>query len=180
MTAAQHIDDIADAVMPDVVSDFAALYPSAPALAWDVSTRSLADHGAPPRVVWVPHRDDFQGPQKLPRGGADAQHSLATRVVGVRCVCWGDTIAATEDLVECLVRALLRRAGPSRVGVTIDSGVWVSETGATTLGEGYALAIAFPVDVRARATAGAFATVAPTLDTAHSTPGDGYVDAGEP
>lgn len=180
MTVVQHINDLAAAVMPGVVSDFAALYPSAPALAWEVSTRALAEHGAPPRVVWVPTRDDFQGPQKLPRGGADAQRSLATRVAGVRCVCWGATIAATEDLVECLVRALLRGAGSGRVGVTIDSGVWVSEVGQTGYGEGYALGITFPVDVRAQVTAGEVATVTPTLDIAHSTPGDGYVDAGEP
>lgn len=175
----QHIDDLADAVMPDVVSDFAALYPSAPALAWEVSTRALAEHGAPPRVVWVPSRDDFQGPQKLSRGGADAQHSLATRIAGIRCVCWGETIAATEDLVECLVRALLRRAGPARIGVTIDSGAWVSEVGQTCLGEGYALSITFPVDIRAQRTAGTRVSVDPALDTTATTPGDDIVDSGD-
>ena len=181
MTAAQTISDVASAVMPSVVSDFAALYPSAPTLAWEVSTRAIAEHGAPPRVVWVPHRDDYQGPQKLPRGGADAQRSVATRVAGVRCVCWGESIAAAEALVECLVRHLLVKAGPAGVGVAIHGGQWVDETGAATLGEAYALAITFPVDIRASRTAGTRVSVDPALDTttANPTPGDTALDSGD-
>lgn len=181
MTAAQTIGDVASAVMPSVVTDFAALYPSAPALAWEVSTRALAEHGAPPRVVWVPFRDDFTGPQKLPRGGQDAQRSVATRVAGVRCVCWGESIAAVEALVECLARHLLTKAGPAGVGVTIVDGRWVDETGASTLGEGYALAITFPVDIRASRTAGTRVAVDPALDitTANPTPGDTALDSGD-
>lgn len=181
MTVVRHISELAAAVMPDVVSDFAALYPAAPALAHEVSTRALAEHGAPPRVVWVPARDDFQGPQKRTSGGASLQHSLGTRVAGVTCVCWCESIAATEDLVECLVRALLRRGGGGPAGVSVVAGQWVSETGAATLGEGYALSITFPVDVRAqRATPPANADVSPAFDTQNSTPGDGNVDVGEP
>jgi len=181
MTAAQTISDVASAVMPSVVSDFAALYPGAPALAWEVSTRAAAHLGAPPRIVWVPHRDDFTGPQKLPRGGQDAQRSVATRVAGVRCVCWGESIAAVEALVECLVRHLLVKAGPAGVGVTVVDGRWVEETGETTLGEGYALAITFPVDIRASRTAGTRVSVDPALDTttANPTPGDTALDSGD-
>ena len=45
------------------------------------------------------------------------------------------------------LRHLLVKAGPAGVGVTVVDGRWVEETGETTLGEGYALAITFPVDI---------------------------------
>lgn len=182
MTILRHISELAAAVMPGVVADFAAAYPSAPVLAHDVSTRAVAEHGAPPRVVWVPTNDDFVGPQKNPRGGAHAQHSLMTRVCGVTLVCWAETIDATEDLVECAVRHLARSAGVGAVGVTIQRGQWVSEAGVSQYGEGYALSITFPVDIRAQgATPPARPTVTPQLDTTSGPgmPGDGTIDSTE-
>lgn len=179
MTIIRHLSELAAAVMPGVVADFASLYPAAPAVSWDVSTRALAEHAAPPRVVWVPTRDDFRGAQKRTTGGASLQHSLGTRVAGARAVCWGETIDATEDLAEALVRHLLRAGGSGAEGVSVESGLWVDATGATTLGEDYALSITFPVDVRAQAAAPpARPTVTPVLDTAGAgTPGDGSVDS---
>lgn len=181
MTIIRHISELAAAVMPGVVTDFAAAYPSATALAHEVSTRAVSEHGSPPRVVWVPTTDDFQGAQKGPRGGSSAQHSLMTRVCGVSLVCWAATVDATEDLVEMLVRHLARAAGVGAVGITFQRGQWVSEAGHSQLGEGYALSITFPVDVRAQAaTPPARPTVTPTLDTSGTgTPGDGAPDSSE-
>lgn len=153
MTTIQHISELATAVMPGVLADIAALYPTASVVQWAVSSRESTRYGSPPRVVWVPSRDAFEGPQKTPRGGQDGQHSIATRVAGVRIELWGATPEQTEDLLESVVRALLKGGGPSRVGVTIVSGQWIEAPGENALGEGYALAITLPVDIRASHTA---------------------------
>lgn len=181
MTIIRHISELATAVMPGVVADFATAYASAPALAHEVSTRALAEHGAPPRVVWVPTSDEFQGAQKNPRGGSTLQHSLMTRACGVTLVCWAETVSAAEDLVEMLVRHLVRAAGVGAVGITIQRGQWVSEAGASQCGEGYALSITYPVDIRAQAaTPPTRPTVTPVLNTAGTgTPGDGAPDSTE-
>lgn len=187
MTTLRHVSELAALVMPAAVADFAADYPEAPALTHEVSTRAVSEHGAPPRVVWVPSADDFQGPQKRARGGQDAQHSLGTRVCSVTLVCWvadvGDTpsIDVTDDLVEILVRHLLLKSSPSGVGVDIQRGQWVSEPGHAALGEAYSLSITFPVDIRASRTAGTRATVAPQLDTttANPSPSDSTLDSGD-
>lgn len=182
MTIIRHISELAAVAMPGVVDDFAVAYPSADALAHEVSTRAIAEHGAPPRVVWVPSADEFKGAQKNPRGGSSAQHSLMTRECGVTLVCWAETVEATEDLVEMLVRHLVRAAGVGSLGITIQRGQWVSEAGASQLGEGYALSITFPVDVRAQGATPPTrpATVTPVLDTSGTgTPGDGAPDSSE-
>lgn len=182
MTIIRHISELAAAVMLGVVDDFAEAYPSAPALAHEVSTRAIAEHGAPPRVVWVPSNDEFRGAQKNPRGGSSAQHSLMTRECGVTLVCWAETIDATEDLVEMLVRHLVLAAGVGAVGITIQRGQWVSEAGASQYGEGYALSVTFPVDIRAQAATPPTrpSPVTPVLNTAGTgTPGDGAPDSTE-
>jgi hypothetical protein len=181
MTAVRHIEDLATPVMAAVAEDFATLYPAAPPVTSSVSTRDLSTHGAPPRVTWVPWRDDFDGPQKRTLGGSHAQHALATRRVGVQIVCWAGDITATEDLVECLVRHLLRLAGTGAVGITVSAGSWVEDIGAATAGEGYSLFISYPVDIRAQAaTPPARPTVTPVLNTSGSgTPGDGTLDSTE-
>lgn len=180
-TPIRYITDLATPVMAAVAEDFAALYPAALPITSSVSTRDVATHGAPPRVVWVPWRDDFDAPQKRTLGGSHAQHSLLTRKVGVRLVCWAGDIAATEDLVECLVRHLARLAGTGGVGITFAAGSWVEETGASTEGEGYSLFIAYPVDIRASRTAGARVVVTPALDTttANPSPADATLDSGD-
>lgn len=179
MTTVRHLADLAAAVMPDVASDFAALYPDAPALASAEGARELPTLTSPPRAVWVPWRDDFQGPQKRTAGGQSLQHSLGTRVAGVRVVLWAGSITATEDLAECFCRALLRRAGPGATGVSIIAGSWVEDVGQTTLGESYALTLTYPVDIRAqRATPPANATVTPLLNTSGAgAPTDGVLDS---
>lgn len=149
MTVIQHLQELADVVMPHVAADIAALYPAAAAIESAVSTRASAWQGAPPRAVWVPTRDAFQGPSKTPRGGQDAQRSIATRVAGVRVELWGADATQTEDLVEAVVRALLLSAGPAGVGVSIVAGQWIEAPGQTALGEGYALSLTLPLDVRA-------------------------------
>lgn len=152
MTVVQRISTLAAAVMPAAVADIAALYPSAPALTWDVSSREAGRYGSAPRAVWVPTRDGFDGPQKITRGGESAQHSIATRVAGVRVELWGADPDQTEDLIECVVRAILRGGGPSRVGVAIVSGQWIEQPGENATGEGYALALTLPIDIRASRT----------------------------
>lgn len=149
MTVIRHLQELADAVMPRVAADIAALYPAAAALETAVSTRAVDHHGAPPRAIWIPTRDAFAGPSKSPGGGQDAQHSIATRVAGVRVELWGADATQTELLIEALVRALLRSAGPAGRGVTIVSGQWVEAPGQTALGEGYSLSLTLPLDVRA-------------------------------
>jgi len=180
-TPIRYITDVATPVMAAVATDFAALYPAAPAVETSVSTRDAAAHGTPPRVIWVPWRDDFAAAQKRSLGGSSAQHSLITRVVGVRLMVWAGDIAATEDLVECLVRHLVRIVGTGSTGITFAAGAWVDETGVSTAGEGYSLFVSYPVDIRAQAaTPPARPTVTPVLDTSGSgTPGDGTLDSTE-
>lgn len=181
MTIVQHISELAAAVMPDVGSDFAALHPSAAAVSWEVSTRALPQQGVPPRVTWVPTRDDYGPPEKRTRGGQSTERSLGTRAAGITCECWGTDADATEDLLECLLRHLILKAGPAKVGVSIVSGQWVEQTGASTLGESYALSITMPVDIRASRTAGARVVVTPALDTttANPSPADATLDSGD-
>lgn len=171
MTIVQTLKDLHDAVMPDVVAAHAGLVSS-------VSTREGHRHGSPPRVIWVPTRDSFDGPQKNPRGGQGAQHSVATRVAGVQLRCWVEgEPEATELLIETIVRSILRHAGP---GVSIVSGEWKSETGETELGEYYALNLTVPIDVRAKPTAGTTATVTSvTASGEGAVSGDGVMQAGE-
>ncbi len=182
MTAIAFMRELADGVMPSVVEDYATLYPSAPPLAWSVSTRARGEHGAPPRVQWVPGpRDDFQAPQKRSLGGSSRQRSLATRQAGVQCQCWGADADATEALMECLVRHLLLKGGVGDVGITLVGATWVDETGASTYGESCTVFFTFPVDVRASVSPGpATVAVTPVLDQTPTTSGDGFVDAGDP
>lgn len=170
MTTVQHISELATAVMPSVLADIAALYPAASPVQWAVSSRESNRYGSPPRVVWVPSRDGFEGAQKRTFGGQNGQHSIATRVAGVRIELWGETIEQTEDLLESVVRALLKGGGPARVGVTILSGQWIEAPGENALGEGYALSLTLPIDVRASCSADTRVAITGQLGTLSITP----------
>lgn len=166
------LDALAAGVMPDVEAEVAGVK-------WEVSTRALPTHGAPPRVVWVPGRDRWEGPQKTPRGGGASGRSLATCHAGVELHCWGADRPAAWALVRSIVRALRRRVGPEPF-LRIEAGAWLSVTGAATLGEAYVLAVSVALDVPALPDPPATATpTGAALDATGAAAGDGNLDAGE-
>ena len=175
MTDVRHIQDLHDAVMPDVVTD-------APGCTSLVTTEGAVQLASPPRVTWVPMRDRWDGPQKTPRGGGSTGRSVATRHAGIVLHCWAGDITSTEDLVAAIVRSLRRHAGPAPF-VEIEGGLWVA-TGASSLGQGYQLTINVAIDVTGRA-AGASDTphtARPThavTDPTGAVTGDGRIDSGE-
>lgn len=162
MTVVRRIRTLAEAVMPAAVADMAALYPAL-TLTWAVSTRESGRHSSPPRAVWVPSRDDFAGPQKITAGGQSGQRSLGTRVAGVRVELWGVDSDQTEDLIECVLRAILQGGGPARVGVTLLSGQWIETPGESALGEGYAVTLTLPIDIPASLTPDRTAAPQPSI-----------------
>lgn len=148
----------------------------------EVSTRARDWNGAPPRIVWYPTRDRFTGAQKV--GRTHNGRSLITRQAGATIDVWGaasddgsvTSIAATEQLIARLVRALAKTGGPSPF-LELGSGAWVESPGQTALGDAYALPIAVSIDVPDLTVP----TVRPTAAVIQpdGAPGDGDVNAGE-
>ena len=177
MADVRHIEDLLAAVMPDVVTDVTGC------TSLLTTGDGLTVLAAPPRVVWVPTLDRFEGPQKRPRGGAVTGRSVATRRAGVALHCWAGSITATEDLVAAVVRSLLAHASGTLDFLAIIDGRWVA-AGATTLGEGYLLNITVAIDVTGRA-AGASDTphtarpTHVTTDPSGAQTGDGRLNTGE-
>lgn len=167
------LDDLVDAVMPDVVTEVAGT-------THELSTRALDEHADAPRIVWVPDGDVWGAPQKRPRGGGSTGRALATVMAGVIVHVWGTDRAQTWALVCAVVRSLKKHCGGAEEFLRIGRGAWQSTQGAMTRGESYQLAVSVAIDVPALPDPPR--TAKPTsaaLDTTRSTTGDGLTDAGE-
>lgn len=173
MSEITRIQDLHDAVMPLVVAEL-------PECTSAVTTRSLPEHAEPPRVLWVPSRDRWEAPQKNRRAGFASGRSLATRRAGVELHCWGATIAATEDLVAAVARALRVKCGGASEFLSIDGGQWLAAQGATTLGEAYVLSLSVAIDVPALPDPPRTATPTSTSFQTAGTAGDGVLEPRDP
>jgi len=75
-------------------------------LVWTIGARSIAQNSAPPRVVWIPTRDQI-GPKEV---ASRANPSIYTRLAGVQAHCWGASLEATETIVHAVIAALYATA----------------------------------------------------------------------
>lgn len=75
-------------------------------LTWAIGARELAKISAPPRVVWVPSRDQI-GPKEV---ASRENPSIYTRFAGVNAHCWGASLEATETLLHAVIAALYATA----------------------------------------------------------------------
>jgi hypothetical protein len=160
-----------DAVLPDVRGEW-------PSVVSEVSTRAIAFNGSPPRIVWVPSRDRWEGAQKRPRGGGSTGKNLQTCLAGADLHVWGASIPETWQLVQSVVRALRRRLG-SDPFLSINGGQWLSVEGLTSQGELYVLSISVALDVPELPARTTTTITAAAIDNTRSSTGDGNVDAGE-
>lgn len=136
----------------------------------------LAEHSAPPRVVWVPSDDLFDGGRVLVR---DRFTPLSVRA-GFDVHCWGEDLDATRELRRKLLVALHAQGGAS---LQVERARWAFAPDPLTpwLADGCAWVVRvtllepIPADPYATTTV---ATVAlePFADAA---PGDGQLDATE-
>lgn len=84
---------------------------------------ALQQHGAPPRVVFVPQGDTFAQPIRV--GGTP--RALYTRSIGFGIHVWGIDFPTTEQLLVDVVVAMRRLAGgPS---LTLGNAVWIGQDG---------------------------------------------------
>jgi hypothetical protein len=98
----------------------------------------LFSAGAPPRIVWVPTREEY-GPPKSATDGVTNPRPLHTRNVQVEAHIWGRDTDEAERLLEIVARALHTLAwGPGR----ILSGHWdVGGDAKTVKGEVYVMTL---------------------------------------
>ena len=136
-----------------------------------VGSRVADDHGAPPRVRWIPTADE---PGVTPKNSPLAS-GLQRALVGLSTTfdveCWGDDFEAAVTLRDALVRALHSAVGTQAFALA--GGPW-ARGDALTLGE----AITLRVTLRAYVpeTAPTVVTVAAVaFDTTGATEGDGEI-----
>lgn len=70
-----------------------------------VGEKYEAEHGTPPRLVWVPTDDTFGPPVKTGASGGVNPKSVRTRLAGVDCHIWAADLAAAEQIINDLVFA---------------------------------------------------------------------------
>ena len=138
----------------------------------EFGARAQPFHDAPPRAVWVP----TGGPIAAPRpSGVAGQRNLYTRRVASTVYLW----AADTDALEALLAAFLTAFshachGTGRPGAE----QWVTDLGATSLGEALAIEVTVDVPVAELTTTIPIETVA--FDTTTQDSEDGALQAGEP
>ena len=179
-TAATTITAEVDAVMADVVGyDGAAITGLGPdgvtsvALAYQVGRRYLAQHGTPPRVVWVLGSGAPTPAVKTAFPGG--RRPLITRNPVLSAACWGRDLDAASDLASAVIAAMQRRYA-ARVRFLGED--WNTEPAATDYGEAVVLSWAWPIAVLDRAPSRVTVTSA-IPDTSDAVAGDGNLHLGE-
>lgn len=180
-TAAITITAEIAAVMADVVAyDGSAVTGLGPdgatsvSLSYAVGRRYLAQHGTPPRVVWVLGNGTPTPAVKTNFPGG--RRSLITRNPVLTAVCWGRDLDAASDLATAVVAAMQRRYA-GRIRFLGES--WETEPASTDYGEAVALTWAWPIAVLDRAPSTVTITSS-SLDTTAAAQGDGTIHLGEP
>jgi hypothetical protein len=145
---------------------------------WLTGAFHLGANGAPPRYVWVPVRDAIEGADISNAFAARTPKALLTRVAGLECHAWGDTLANTEAMVHNVVSASHAVLGANaRFG-----GVRWEPESLNANGFLAVVSIGVPIPITAGAieltvTTGTFDTIE-CNDTPPATP-DGYVECCE-
>lgn len=180
-TAAITIANEIAAVMGDVVAyDGSAITGLGPdgatsvSLSYAVGRRYLAQHGTPPRVVWVLGNGSPTPAVKTSFPGG--RRALITRNPVLSAACWGRDLDAASDLASAVVAAMQRRYGGSVRFLGED---WNTEPAATDYGEVVVLSWAWPIAVLDRAP-GTRTVASASLDTTAAVAGDGNLHLGEP
>lgn len=138
----------------------------------EFGARAQPFHDAPPRAVWVP----TGGPIAAPRpSGVAGQRNLFTRRVASTVYLWAASTDALEALLDAFLTAFAHAChGTGRPGAE----TWVTDLGATSLGE--ALAIEVTVDVPVAELTSTVNITSSTFDESTADPEDGSLQAGEP
>jgi hypothetical protein len=126
-------------VLADFINAVSAEIPGVPSL---IGAEHLAANATPPRLVWVPTTDRFDGAEK----GGSISRSMRTRVAGVDLHIWGDDLAAAETLLHQAVSAVHRVAYGS---YEVLAGRWLTDDGRELLLKGrvYVLSLAVRMPV---------------------------------
>ncbi len=136
-----------------------------------VGWRVADDHGAPPRVRWLPVADEPGAAPKLSPLASGLQRALYAVSTTFDVECWGEDFEAAVTLRDALVRSLHSAAGPTVYALS--SGRW-AQGDALALGEATSLRVTLRAYVPE--TAPTVATVTTTaFDTSGAVSGDGEV-----
>ena len=79
--------------------------------AWYVGPWHLAEHGAPPRYVWVPTVDQFDDPGSATSGGQRWPRNVYTHRHGLECHVWGETYDGTIAMMHGVLAAMRDATG---------------------------------------------------------------------
>jgi len=135
-------------IITSIAADMAVEHPT---LTSRVGARWIADNqDPPPRIVWVPGKDGFEGPwnnSQEPRQLLTCNTRMVAHVWGAGEA--GDSFASTEALKNNLLASLYRVAhGYYQLG----AGTWTSEDGRIADAGGlYLLEVAFAIPITDRA-----------------------------
>jgi hypothetical protein len=140
-----------------------------------VGARHLAEQGAPPRIVWVPDADDYEG---------GFQREADRRVVldawtGLACHVWGADPDAVRELRRALIAALVAEYGTPSLRfrgsgwLRPDAGEWTQD------GEVYVLRVALRETVWEQPSTTVEIETTALAPRADSASGDGHLDFGE-
>ena len=88
--------DVVALVNPLLVAAF-------PTLEVQIGGEFVTEQSAPPRMVWVPTADTFEGAEQHQ---AAEPRAIMTRVSGCDVHIWGATVLATEQLIQTLIQTL--------------------------------------------------------------------------
>ncbi len=180
-TASRTIAAEVDLIMADVVAyDGSAITGLGPdgetsvSLSYQVGRRYLAQHGTPPRVVWV--LGAGAGAAAVKNAFPSGRRSLLTRQPTLRAVCWGKDLDAASDLASAICAAMVRRYG-GRIPFLGEE--WADDPAATDYGESVVLSWRWSIAVLDRAPS-TREIASTSLDTTAATTGDGVIHIGRP
>jgi hypothetical protein len=103
---------------------------------------NLAEHGAPPRVVWVPTADKFGPPTQRGSVVGDAR-ALHTNRAAVAVHCWGADTASALALRDQFIVALRGQIGPN---YELQDGGWAGQAMMTN-GRVYILSLTLNIPI---------------------------------
>ena len=127
----------------------------------------IRQESSPPRIVWVPMREDFGPPVGQGGSGYTNPRPLWTRRAGCSLHIWNTDEAAVESLLQYLIQTIHAQLGPN--DYFPKTGAWINADGEVLkFGAVYVLNIEFTVPVVRPSAVPAPVTQIPTtvVDTA--------------
>jgi hypothetical protein len=138
-----------------------------------IGAEKLLEHSAPPRVVWVPTKDRYDGPIQQSR----TVRSLFTCHSGYDVHLWGESFDAARELRRSFLEVLMANAIAS---FEIGAGEWVGFDRPRWLksGEVYVLSLTIMEPITA-APKSLVTVTSVAFDSTGAVPGDNVLQAGE-